>query len=482
MSCRSTKGGTATLRLVRRTLGLSDKEVTRLFHALKREGCETEMPSEEMIESWRLRLRADLEESDETPSQIARSDRDLLSTRSETYDGATFYALNMLESRARHEIVLQKISGIVEPMAEPGSQSDRYELDEFGVPTKVWYASYGSNIDEERFHTYLEGGSYGEGQISHSGSRVQELPEDETGVILPGRLLFASRSGRWGGGGIAFVDVDNEDAMSAGRAYKIQWSQFEDVLSQESGGAAGAKKVDWEAIKDLGEYEASGLYGRVVHVGDLGGAPVLTFTGDYSSYQVAPTAMSNQTGYRKLNQPHGNYVRTIGKGLGSTFNMSIEEQADYMRGALGGHFYSREEIIEKLNTPFEKVDPPKTYSSYSKGRARSGLSDSWRERSWETKRDYTPWWEDPEDPVVQRGSARDDEIPDWWWEEESEQDEYELKNWLSSGYDDVLTPEELEPMAFKKWDTEESNTPRYNGKSCVICYEKSHDMHNCPYM
>lgn len=471
MSCRSTRAGTASLRLARRETGLSDKEVTSLFHALKREGQNCGEPTLSEFNKWKAELAQGLEHSDRAEHQKARTEYDLAAIEDEDYDGPTFYALSMIVKRARQEAVLQAMRENAADIKEPGSQSNQYELDENGVPKRVWYASYGSNINSDRFYTYLTGEEYRGSLANSGGAREKELPDDETGVLLPGRLLFAARASRWGGGGIAFLDVDDEYSFSAGKAYSISWRQFEDVLAQESGGAAGTKKVSWEELNELRDIESGGLYGRVIHVGDYAGRPVITFTGSYSAAEIAEDYKhDNAPRYRTVNKPHGNYIRTIGEGLEQTFNLNTSQQADYFAGSLGGHFKTSAETEEILNSEYEVItQTPKR----PKSNHRTSLSERVRyEPTYESRsRNYTPWWEDPDDPVNQRAarnsSTRDDEIPDWWWDVDSEEDMYEYESQLFADLKDSY--ESPTPFA----------TPH---KRCVICHEQSHDMHNCPWL
>lgn len=482
MSCRSTKGGTASLRYIRRAFGLTDKQATSLFHALKREGNIVETPDGKDIDLWRLSLREQLASVDETESQKIRSERDLLAAGSEEYDGPTFYALSMLESRARQEQVINKARAVAVHLDEPGAHKDFYTVDENGIPTQVWYASYGSNLNEERFNAYLTGQEFNGMSASSGGARDSSLPEETAPVVLPGRLVFASRSGRWGGGGIAFLDSEDEYNATLGKAYKIHWGQFEDVLAQESGKSAGTASVDWHDIAENGTHDTSGLYGKIVHVGDFKGAPVLTFTSDYKAAELASDfGEESSLSYRRLNRPHRNYLKTIGSGLETTFGLSLEEQADYMSGALGGHYYKNNEMALEMEKPYDK----KAYnygatrpSKYTTRSDRRSIGTNWG-NYWEPKRDYVPWWEDPDDPIggreTPRGSYRDDEVPDWWFDAEDAQDDQDIDKWLDEEYGDYS--EKYTPMAFRP------DKPKYNryGKACAICQSREHTMHDCPY-
>ena len=70
----------------------------------------------------------------------------------------------------------------------------------------IWYAAYGSNLDRERFHHYLQGGAAPGAQRVLSGARDTSPPVEERAVTFPGTMFFAWESPTWGGG-ISFVEV-----------------------------------------------------------------------------------------------------------------------------------------------------------------------------------------------------------------------------------------------------------------------------------
>lgn len=72
--------------------------------------------------------------------------------------------------------------------------------------TEVWYAAYGSNLDRDRFLTYLGGGRPPGATRTYPGARDRRPPANDRPLLLPGALFFAWESPTWGGG-IAFYDA-----------------------------------------------------------------------------------------------------------------------------------------------------------------------------------------------------------------------------------------------------------------------------------
>lgn len=138
--------------------------------------------------------------------------------------------------------------------------------------------SYGSNLSASRFRSYLAGGPVTGRSRPHEGARDPSEWRDERSMMLGHRLLFAGQSKFWGGGGIAFVDPTPIEPTTRARGYLITVEQFQDVLAQESGRPVG-DAVDLASLSDgsparIGE----GAYDLVLHLGELSGVPMWTFT------------------------------------------------------------------------------------------------------------------------------------------------------------------------------------------------------------
>ena len=102
----------------------------------------------------------------------------------------------------------------------------------------LWYASYGSNMERDRFHCYLAGGCPPGATRTYPGARDRTLAGDPQPVRLDGSVYFAWQSPTWGGG-IAFYDPD-APGQSIGVAYPLTLGQFSDVAAQEMHREPGA--------------------------------------------------------------------------------------------------------------------------------------------------------------------------------------------------------------------------------------------------
>lgn len=170
----------------------------------------------------------------------------------------------------------------------------------------VWYVSYGSNMARERLACYIRGGRPEGATVTYPGARDTRLPVREAGVELPGRLYFAGDSHVWGGGGMAFYDHDAPGPTLA-KAYLVTAGQFADIAAQEMHRLPDPDDPIEEIVLDLrpGARHAAGPghYETLVHVGDLDGHPMLTFTAPFGSTSVAHT------------RPPETYLAMITKGL-----------------------------------------------------------------------------------------------------------------------------------------------------------------------
>ncbi len=97
----------------------------------------------------------------------------------------------------------------------------------------VWYACYGSNLNDARFKCYIAGGEFN--GKKYKGCDNKTLWEDDKWIEVPGRLYFANESGKWNNKGVAFYDKNGE-GITIMRLYKITEKQFKDVHAQEGNG------------------------------------------------------------------------------------------------------------------------------------------------------------------------------------------------------------------------------------------------------
>ena len=511
MSCRTTSGGSVSIRLARAFSGLPDSTLQTLFHALKREGTGCPAPSDEMKKEWRNRQRVLLKYAKLTDAQKEHSERDLLRAIEENIDGDIFHSWHRHEVRSRQEIVLDSIHNNVVDLAPPGEQAEQYELGEDGRPLKVWYCSYGSNLSKDRFLTYIKGGTPEGSATSHSGCRNKELPLEDIPIRFDGRMHFSGSSSRWGSGGVAFMDNDNNLGRALGRAYLITMEQFDDIAAQENGRTTGTitAKTDEAIEKGSSILLSTGLYGNLVHIGDYKGAPAFTFTGDFSAEQALLGSFEDKkAGYIKINQPSPNYIRVIGSGLKETFDLTIDQQVDYIRGSLGSEDMTRAKIKDILETPAEVIVRPvrtsyagSTYSggsaAYGGGFGRNGYNwdddyysttrpeknDRWPEESQMTDEEYAdemarfltedpdvPWFNDP------KFNKPKERVPSVWDEDEDIIEDAKIlcRHCKSSSH------QTHECLVFTTTASKEPVASRALNKRCVICQSYTHSMHECP--
>ncbi len=145
----------------------------------------------------------------------------------------------------------------------------------------IWYASYGSNVNKERFMKYI------------INCKDQTPPKDEKPLILEHPIYFANRSSTWNNQGVAFLDVQKE-GKAYGKMYLITKQQFMDIHKQE-----GSSK-NW--------------YNEKVELGYENGIPILTFT--HTPRQLEDVI------------PCIEYLNIIKKGIQETYPELSEDDID----------------------------------------------------------------------------------------------------------------------------------------------------------
>ncbi|MFJ6385070.1 histone deacetylase [Kitasatospora sp. NPDC092039] len=193
----------------------------------------------------------------------------------------------------------------------------------------VWYVAYGSNLHAARLACYLRGGRPDGGAQDHPGGRDRRLPRRTVATALPGTLYFADLSLTWGGGS-AFYDPAPPGDVPC-RAYLLTAGQFSDLAAQEMRRLPGAD-LDLAPVLATGRAELGpGRYETLLHVGELDGHPLLTFT---ASRGVAGA---------ELNAPTPPYLRTLAAGLAESHGWGPWRAAGYLatRPGAAGHWTPR---------------------------------------------------------------------------------------------------------------------------------------------
>lgn len=185
---------------------------------------------------------------------------------------------------------------------------------------RVWYASYGSNLLRARFLTYLTGGPIpgatdGREQV---GARDRSLPLADRPVEIDRTLVFAKRSARWGDGGVAFLDPDEQPATpTLGRAWNITRQQLEDVFRQENQQTESVT-VNLDLLVQDGYFDGYGAsYGRLLFLGPCeDGLPLVTLTG-----AARPT---------DSNPAHPSYLGVMTEGLSECWGLAPVDAQRYL--------------------------------------------------------------------------------------------------------------------------------------------------------
>jgi hypothetical protein len=188
----------------------------------------------------------------------------------------------------------------------------------------VWYASYGSNLNAERFACYIAGGRPSGATRTHQGARDKSLPLDSVALEFSHQLYFSGESRAWGGSP-AFLDTKPVDGVAClVRAYLIGWDQFEDVVAQENGRPSAPIEIeDDDLIPGFSCQIGPGRYENLLCTERLNGVPVVTFT--------SPHPMSDAA----FGAPSAAYLATLIVGLRQSHDLSDEEVTRYLGSAPG---------------------------------------------------------------------------------------------------------------------------------------------------
>ncbi|MEH7235149.1 hypothetical protein [Bacillus sp. JJ1562] len=186
----------------------------------------------------------------------------------------------------------------------------------------VWYASYGSNINTDRFLCYVKGGRPKGSNETEVGCKDPSSPIDEGIFTIPYPLYFAKEAGRWDSKGVAFINgIKNDTAVTYSKKYSITSEQFLDVLQQENSGIQF--DIDLEQVKETGSmiFRERAWYGRILYLRDDGGHPIYTFTAPWNMNDI------------KFNKPSYEYLETIITGLREYY--SKDDIYQYLRNKPG---------------------------------------------------------------------------------------------------------------------------------------------------
>ena len=203
----------------------------------------------------------------------------------------------------------------------------------------VWYASYGSNLNEERFLCYIKGGKPDGSKKIERGARDKTLPRQNLVIQLPYPLYFAKYSKRWGGA-VAFIDkIKDVNNLTYGRMYLITEEQFIDVVNQENN--TNDLTIELDQVKIQGQLSVRpSWYGNIIYLGEKDGYPIFTFTANWDLKDI------------NSNIPSEAYLKMLISGMKGLNILSNQEIVDYFINKPGvkDNYSTRqiEEIIEQM--------------------------------------------------------------------------------------------------------------------------------------
>ncbi len=199
----------------------------------------------------------------------------------------------------------------------------------------LWYATYGSSVNRNRFMEYITGGTSAFNGMQLPGCRNKGEPIRDVAIAIDRELYFARNSDAWGGA-VAFVQPNPSKSQTLGRAYLITEEQFVDIAAQENGRRpADAELVlhydyaEKNAISYLNRSDPSrpsgqgGLwYGRVLRIGTRESWPMFSLTAEWE-------------GYADLNPPSRGYLTCIADGIRQLGRISEKALVEYFYGKAG---------------------------------------------------------------------------------------------------------------------------------------------------
>lgn len=199
----------------------------------------------------------------------------------------------------------------------------------------VWYASYGSNINRDRFLCYIQGGNPKGSTKVERGCRDKTLPKADRLYVIHHPLYFAKEAGQWQGGGVCFIGLEHSESCNTlSYMYLLTREQFLDVVSQENNN--GHFDFDLQEIIENGAKSfRQSWYGNILYLGTEEGYPVFTFTSN------------EDVGSHVIRKPSENYLKTIMLGMKREIGLNPAQIVDYFSQVPGTKDeFSREELLK----------------------------------------------------------------------------------------------------------------------------------------
>jgi hypothetical protein len=212
----------------------------------------------------------------------------------------------------------------------------------------IWYASYGSNLNQWRLMKYIEGGKpNSKSTFIHPGCDDKTPPKDSKTLTLENtEVYFAYKSTIWNGGGVCFIkpNVKNEKVLC--RMYLITKEQFVQILIQENHIKMNKEdlyshlEMELEKGYKYGEisdwFGENVLYSHLVFLGTEGDIPIVSFT-------CKPQELIEHV------KPTIEYLHCISTGLiESGHHDEVDLALKYLWEKKGCNQHDLDEIIENM--------------------------------------------------------------------------------------------------------------------------------------
>jgi len=181
----------------------------------------------------------------------------------------------------------------------------------------VWYACYGSNLNEERFLCYIKGGQPKNSTRIELGCSDKTLPISNSTYKLNRPLYFAKNAPHWNNGGAGFIGLkSDENNYTLSRKYLITKQQFVELVNQEN--KTTGINIDFEEIINLKSKNIfDGKYGNLLYLESIEDIPVFSFT------------IKEKMGDSEFVKPDEIYLKTIIAGLKEIYYLSNIEYVEY---------------------------------------------------------------------------------------------------------------------------------------------------------
>ncbi|MBU1809395.1 MAG: hypothetical protein KJ661_07560 [Candidatus Omnitrophica bacterium] len=205
---------------------------------------------------------------------------------------------------------------------------------------KVWYAVYGTNLNEQRFSCYIKGGTPEGANRADVGCHDKTMAIDGGEILIPLQLYFAKKSPRWDDKAVGFLNSKVDlTSKTLGRKYLITKDQFNDIFKQENNIDLEEKiNIDFnDVIKKGTTTLKKSWYGKIILLGEEKRVPIVTLTA-YWDYK-----------YEDVLSPSAIYLRHIIRGINQTYKLSADQVLEYLYQKPGlAIIFSRNKLLEVI--------------------------------------------------------------------------------------------------------------------------------------